>query len=151
MAQNTRELQCTPEDVFGVLGDGWLYPSWVVGASRMRDVDHNWPHEDSTLHHSVGVWPFLISDTTQVTEWSPPDRMSMRARGWPVGEAQVVIDVQRRSKGVCAVRIEEAPVKGPARGIPRPIVDPLIRWRNSETLRRLGFLAEGAARERERL
>src|SRR3712207_7075993 len=36
MAVNFRHLDCTPEDVFSVLADGWLYPSWVVGASRIR-------------------------------------------------------------------------------------------------------------------
>ena len=43
MSQNVRVLRCTPEDVFAALGDGWLYPSWVVGASRMREVDETWP------------------------------------------------------------------------------------------------------------
>jgi hypothetical protein len=97
MARNTRELQCTSEDVFGVLADGWVYPSWVVGASRMRDVDEGWPAQHGSLHHSFGVWPLLIDDTTVVTEWSPPRRMRMRARGWPIGEARVVIDVQDRA------------------------------------------------------
>ena len=31
MARNTRQFRCEPEDVFAVLGDGWLYPTWVVG------------------------------------------------------------------------------------------------------------------------
>ena len=26
-------------DVFAVIGNGWYFPTWVVGASRMRDVD----------------------------------------------------------------------------------------------------------------
>jgi hypothetical protein len=26
-----------------VLHDGWTYPVWVVGASRMRGVDPGWP------------------------------------------------------------------------------------------------------------
>ncbi len=26
-----------------MLSDGWLYASWVVGASRVRDVDPRWP------------------------------------------------------------------------------------------------------------
>ena len=39
MAVNFRHLDCAPEDVFRVLADGWLYPSWVVGASRIRSVE----------------------------------------------------------------------------------------------------------------
>ena len=38
VATNYRVLSCSPEDVFDVLADGWLFPTWVVGASRMRNV-----------------------------------------------------------------------------------------------------------------
>ena len=30
-----RWFNCSGEQVFAVLGDGWIYPAWVVGASRM--------------------------------------------------------------------------------------------------------------------
>ncbi len=145
MALNTRALKCAPMDVFRVLGDGWLYPSWVVGASRMRDVDDAWPRAGSRLHHSVGVWPFLIDDKTSVTDWSPPHHMEMRARAWPVGEAAVVIDVRSSGDGSCVVRIQEEARRGLARGIPRSLFDVLLRWRNTETLHRLAYLAEGMA------
>lgn len=145
MALNTRALKCAPMDVFRVLGDGWLYPSWVVGASRMRDVDETWPRAGSGLHHSVGVWPILIDDKTSVTEWSPPYRMELRARAWPLGEAAVVIDVRGSGHGSCLVRIQEEARRGPARGIPRSLFDALIHWRNTETLHRLAYLAEGMA------
>lgn len=35
--------------------------------------------------------------------------------------------------------------RGPARVIPRFLLDPVIRWRNGETLHRLAYLAEGMA------
>lgn len=54
-----------------MLADGWLYPSWVVGASRMREVDVKWPASRSRIHHSVGVWPALIDDHTKVLESIP--------------------------------------------------------------------------------
>lgn len=34
MAQNTRLVHATPEQVWNVLADGWLYPVWVVGSMR---------------------------------------------------------------------------------------------------------------------
>src|SRR5690606_21449242 len=74
MARNVRRMQCGPESVFEVIGEGWLYPAWVVGASRMREVDSSWPQPGSRLHHSVGVWPALIDDSTSCTEWDPPRR-----------------------------------------------------------------------------
>jgi hypothetical protein len=39
MSRNVRASACSPQAVFEVLADGWLYPGWVVGASRMRAVD----------------------------------------------------------------------------------------------------------------
>ncbi|MBD8023480.1 SRPBCC family protein [Microbacterium gallinarum] len=144
MSRNVRELRCTPEDVFRVLGDGWLYPSWVVGASRMRDVDDAWPAAGAELHHSFGTWPLLIDDKTVVEACDPPRRLVLRARGWPIGEARVTIDVKPRGDR-CVVRIQEEAVAGPGRFVPDAIMDVLLHWRNTETLHRLAYLAEGIA------
>lgn len=144
MAKNVRTMNCRPEDVFRVLENAWLYPAWVVGASRMRDVDDAWPNPGAELHHSVGAWPALLDDTTVVDEWDPPHRMVMRARGWPIGVAKVTLRV-RSYDGGCMVRIDEEPVSGPATLLPSLIVTPMLRWRNSETLHRLAYLAEGGA------
>ncbi len=43
MAKNVRILHCRPEDVFDVFADGWLFTTWVVGASRMRGQDDGGP------------------------------------------------------------------------------------------------------------
>ncbi|WEO78146.1 SRPBCC family protein [Cryobacterium sp. SO2] len=144
MAVNYRSLDCSPEKVFAVLADGWLYPGWVVGASRIREVDPAWPATGSAIHHSVGVWPALIDDSTLVLEWDPPRHALLRARGWPIGEAQVTIDVKPRGDG-CVVRLAEDATAGPGRFVPRPLRDVAIRARNAETLRRLAYLAEGGA------
>ena len=63
-----RVIKTTPQRVWDVLADGWLYPLWVVGASRMREVDDSWPAVGAQLHHSVGVWPALLDDNTEVTD-----------------------------------------------------------------------------------
>lgn len=146
-AQNVRELRCTVDEVFDVLADGWVYPSWVVGASRMRDVEAGWPGERARLHHSFGVWPVLIDDTTVCIEWDPPRRAVLRARGWPIGEAEVLIEARPRGSG-CVVRIQERPVRGPATLLPAKLSAALLLWRNAETLHRLAYLAEGGAGRR---
>jgi len=148
MAVNVREMSCTPEAVFAVLADGWVFPTWVVGATRMRDVDENWPKAGSHLHHSFGVWPALINDKTTVLEWDPPRRMTMQPEGWPVGEARVVIEVKPRGTG-CVVRITERADRGPGLLVPKPIMDVLLHARNNETLRRLAFIAEGREENHE--
>lgn len=141
MSRNVRRMSCTPDAVFQVLGNGWLYPAWVVGASRMRDVDASWPEPDSRLHHSVGVWPALLDDTTSCVAWEPPHRMVLTARGWPFGEARVTLDVKPHGDG-CLVRIQEYAISGPALAVPRPIADLMFRLRNAETLHRLAYIAE---------
>lgn len=142
MSSNVRLMACSPQDVFDVLADGWLFPSWVVGASRMRNVDDSWPAVDSRLYHSFGVWPVLLNDETVVREWDPPRRAVLSPKGWPVGEALVTIEVRPRSSG-CIVRIQEKAQKGPATLLPHALLDIGLHARNVETLRRLAFIAEG--------
>ena len=142
MSRISREFSCPPEAVFEVLKDGWLYPTWVVGASRMRSVDSTWPQVDSKLHHSFGTWPLLVNDTTSSMEFQPPERFRLRARGWPGGEAEVLIEVTPSAKG-CTVTIIEDVVAGPGKLLPRPVRTLVLDPRNKETLRRLAFIAEG--------
>jgi hypothetical protein len=142
VSTNVRVMDCSPEDVFAVLDDGWLFPTWVVGASRMRDVDAAWPAVGSKLQHSFGVWPALINDETTVLEYEAPRRMVVQPAGWPIGEARVTVEVKPRGSG-CVVRITEHAVKGPGSFIPEPILDVALFLRNVETLRRLAYIAEG--------
>jgi len=144
VATNRRSMSCAPEDVFAVLSNGWLYPTWVVGASRMRDVETTWPAVNAKIHHSFGVWPLLIDDTTSILEWDPPRHAKLKARGWPAGSAHVVLDVEPEPGG-CRVTITEDAVEGPGVLIPKPVRAAAILWRNKETLQRLAYLAEGNA------
>jgi len=141
MATNTREIKTVPDRVWDVLSDGWLYPTWVVGATRMRDVERHWPEVGAKLHHSAGVWPAVVNDNTEVLECEPGRYLRLQARGWPLGEAEVAITLTPSGPNTL-VKIEESAVSGPGAMIPGPIEGALIRWRNSETLKRLGFIAE---------
>ena len=144
MATNKREIKATPAQVWAVLSDGWLYPVWVVGATRMRDVDRSWPQAGSKLHHSAGVWPAVINDNTEVLECDPGRYLKLRARGWPLGEAEVAITLspQGLQGAHTLVEIKEEAVSGPGAMIPKPVEDLAIKYRNVETLRRLAFVAE---------
>ncbi|GAA5164680.1 SRPBCC family protein [Ornithinimicrobium tianjinense] len=145
MSVNTRLISAPPEAVFAVLSNGWLYPVWVVGASRMRAVDDKWPAVGARIHHSVGVWPALIDDSTSVLEWDPPRRAVLQARLWPVGEATVSLDVERSGEQACTVTMTETPSSGPLAWLPGPAAEVPIKVRNVEALRRLAYLAEGRA------
>jgi len=139
-----RWFACSTDQVWDVLSDGWLYPLWVVGASRIRDVDDGWPAEGRKLHHSFGVWPLVIDDTTEVIEIQPDQRIVLEARGWPVGTARVEITVQPDGNG-SLVSIAEDVSSGPGQLVPQPIRVAAMDIRNKETLRRLAYLAEGRA------
>ncbi len=145
MSTTSRPTSATPEQVWSVLADGWLYPLFVVGASRMRDVDDTWPAVGSRLHHSVGTWPLLIDDTTEVLELEEDRRIVLKARGWPAGEARVEISL-RPTADATVVTIVENATAGPGALIPKPVQDVQLHLRNTETLRRLAFVAEGRTR-----
>ena len=141
VSTNTRVMHATPDPVWDVLSDGWLYPRWVVGASRMREVDDGWPARGTRLHHSVGSWPLLIDDVTECMEEVPGSRLVLHAHAWPAGRATVVLRLS--PVGVdTEVTIEEQATAGPAAVVPRLVQDPMLAWRNVESLRRLAFLVE---------
>ena len=144
MTRTTRTIEATPDQVWAVLADGWLYPLWVVGATRMRAVDDAWPAPGSKLHHSVGVWPLVLNDDTEVVDSVPGHRLDLRAKGWPMGEASVTITLEPEAVHTRVVIVEDA-VEGPGVLVPGPVRGPMIAWRNVESLRRLAFLAEGRA------
>ena len=122
MASNERRISTTPERVWDVLADGWLYPLWVVGATRMREVD----------------------DTTSVLESAPHSLLRLQARAWPAGEAEVTIRLSA-SGAETLVEIEEDVSSGPSLVVPKIVRDIGLHWRNDETLQRLAFLAERRA------
>lgn len=140
----TREVAASPAAVWAVLSDGWLYPSWVVGASRMRAVDPHWPQVGAQLHHSVGTWPLLVDDRTEVVDVVPERLLRLKARAWPTGTADVIIEVEQSARG-SRVRILEDVVAGPGSLVPKALRQLAIGPRNQEALQRLAFVAEGMA------
>ena len=145
MVTVTRDLRCAPAAVLDVLADGWTYATWVVGTSRIRGVDPTWPSAGSRIAHSFGLWPAVLDDVTIARSWDPERGIDLQARGWPAGEARVQISVRPRAGGGCTVAISEDAVRGPGTLVPRPLRTAVIVPRNTETLRRLAFLAEGRA------
>src|SRR5919112_348209 len=73
----------------------------------------------------------------------------------PLREADVLIELEPTgdgsgpgTSGETVVRIHEDAASGPGRLVPGVVRSPLMKWRNSESLRRLAFLAEGRAEGR---
>jgi len=137
-----RQCAAPATAVWEVLADPWLYASWVVGASRIRAVDGRWPWEGALIHHSVGIWPMLLNDSTSVVSSTPPGELVLRARGRPLGEATVVMRLAETSGG-CTITMQEDAVAGAGKLLPGPVQDVVIGTRNREALRRLALIAEG--------
>ncbi len=143
----SRPVAAPAEAVWAVLADGWQYATWVVGASRVRAVDQDWPRAGTRLHHSVGPWPAVISDATESEQAEGPRHLVLSARAWPVGQARVEIEVVADGPDGCTVSIAEDATSGPARLVPMPVRQAMVLPRNREALRRLALIAEGRHRE----
>jgi uncharacterized protein YndB with AHSA1/START domain len=141
MARTTIRVSAEPERVFTILADPSSYDRWVVGCKDIRAVDGVWPEPGSTFHHSVGLGPVTVHDTTTVVESDAPSRLVLRARARPTGVARVELDLAPHAGGT-EVAITELPVSGPAALLHNPVQDWLIDRRNREGLRRLKRLAE---------
>jgi hypothetical protein len=134
----------TRQQVWQVLSDGWVYAAWVVGASRIRDVDPGWPEVGTRIHHSVGCWPLLINDETEAIATQPNSLLKLLARSRPLGEAIVEIELVKTGHGdnTC-ILIREDVISGPGKVIPSLVRQLSLVPRNRESLRRLVYLAEG--------
>ncbi len=138
----TRIIVKAPADaVYDVLIDPQCYPRWVVGASQIRDVDAGWPSEGSSFHHSVGVWPVRIHDSTTLVHADRPRSVELRARAWPLGEADVRIELEQRGD-LTRVTMREVAADGPGAAIWSAPTAAMTTVRNRLSLRRLKDLVE---------
>ncbi|GAA3047751.1 SRPBCC family protein [Actinokineospora globicatena] len=140
MAPVRTEVPVPPARVWDVLADGWTYASWVVGASHIRSVDPGWPAVGTRIHHSVGVWPAVIQDATEVVAADPGRSIDLEARVWPAGTAHVRLELLDHGDRT-TITMTEQPRRGPLALVPRFLVDALLIPRNRETLSRLSDLA----------
>lgn len=123
-----------------MIADGWTYSQWVVGNSRMRAVDPNWPATGSAIRHSIGVWPLVINDETVVEKCIPMEELVLHAKG-QLGGARVILRLSDIPGG-CRVVMEEYPVSGVGALLPSRLAD-IAAWpRNRESLWRLAALAQ---------
>ncbi|WP_330228533.1 SRPBCC family protein [Nocardia sp. NBC_00508] len=136
----------TPEQVFDVLADGWLFSAWVVGATHIRDVDDDWPAIGAQLHYSAGVWPFTVDDITQVVSVDPPHMIELEAKLRPLGSAWIRLELVETPLSETEIRMYEHSKNGVGALIPTMVQELLLVPRNKESLSRLADIAVGKAR-----
>ncbi|MBV9516149.1 MAG: SRPBCC family protein [Mycobacteriaceae bacterium] len=137
----TRDIDAPRRRVWEVLADGWTYSQWVVGNSRMRAVDANWPAPGTIIKHSIGAWPLVIDDETVSLECNPERELVLLAKVGPVGAARVTLRLTDIENG-CRVEMSEVPEQGPMSIIPDRIAEPVADVRNRECLWRLENLSK---------
>jgi uncharacterized protein YndB with AHSA1/START domain len=137
-------VAASPERVFEVLSDGWMYAAWVVGASHVRAVEPEWPEVGSKIHHSVGLWPAVVKDASTVIRCDRNERLVLDVAIWFVGRGTVDLELRRLPGPTERTEIimREEMHEGLLSKLPAAVVDPPITARNKETLKRLGAMAE---------
>ena len=121
-------------------------PEWLAGAANIRDVDHAWPEPGSRFHHTVGVGPVKIPDSTKVVRVEVDRLLCLAVRARPfisaIATFSLVSDGQR-----CVVTLEEEPALRLIGNVVRPVLDPLTHVRNHYSLKRLATFVSARSKE----
>jgi uncharacterized protein YndB with AHSA1/START domain len=141
VAENDVVIEAPREAVFAVLADGPRYHEWVMGAADIRAADAAWPAPGSRIHHSTGVGPLAIDDSTEVVECDPPGRLELLAHLGPLGSFRVELTLDALAGGRTCVKMVEVPVEGLSK-LAGPVGDAVGRLRNMLSLSRLKEIAE---------
>lgn len=138
----TRDTTAALDAVWDALADGWTYSQWVVGNSRMRAVDRNWPEPGSQIHHSIGLWPLVINDTTTVEACTPREELVLLAKTRPFGAARITLRLSALPAGGCRIEMAEVPASVPLKWLPDSVGLAAAWPRNRECTWRLAALVE---------
>src|SRR6201982_3959622 len=111
----TREVAATRQRVWDVLADGWTYSGWVVGNSRIRAVDSNWPAPGTPILHSICTWPAVIHDETVVERSVSSEELVLLAKVRPVEKTRIPLQLTGLPDGGFHVAISEVAVSRPLR------------------------------------
>jgi uncharacterized protein YndB with AHSA1/START domain len=135
MTAVTVTIDAPRSEVWEALVDVRTYPTWLVGARRIRHVDHGWPVPGTAFHHVVGLGPVLtIKDRTSSVAVDPERRLELEVRARPLVRATVVFELRDVPDGT-EVTLEEHPIG--AHRLLAPLVAPLTQARNRASLAQL--------------
>lgn len=140
MARNQVWIDARPEDAFAIVADAGSYAHWVVGATRSEELDGDWPSPGAEFRHRQARGPIAVHDTTAVLASEPPNRLLLEVRARPWVVAEVELRFTPEGEGTC-ITMTERPTGGVAGAVPGLLVDPMLRLRNTEAVRRLGAMA----------
>ena len=138
----TRDIAASRQRVWDVLANGWTYSGWVVGNSRIRAVDSDWPAPGTRILHSIGTWPAVINDETVVHSWVPYEELVLLAKVTPAAKARITLRLTDLPDGGCRVAMSEVAASRPLRWVPDSVQLLGVAPRNRECIWRLAMIAE---------
>lgn len=124
-----------------MLSDPETYPEWLIGAREIRSTDDAFPAPGSRFRHRVGVGPVEVRDETVSLQARADERLVLRAKARPFGQAVVRFDLHGRDDGTRVV-MDESVLDPPLVRRLAWMVDPITALRNQASLRRLKHLIE---------
>lgn len=142
-ASATLEFDAPPAAVYAVLADADRYAEWVASAKEVWRHDVEWPEPGATFHHTQGVGPLKLRDTTTVISTVPDREIVLEVRARPVVVAITRVELEPLEQGRrTRVTLSERPMAGIVRAIHNPLLHHGLRARNLESLRRLRDIVE---------
>jgi hypothetical protein len=139
------EVEAPVGAVAAVLADPRSYERAVDGIRAIRWFDAHWPATGSRFHHTVGFGPVAVRDQAEVLAGELPDRLELALGLGPAGALRVELRLRPAQPGT-RLEIVEEPRSGLIERCWSRSIEPLIRRRNGEIVRRLGALAAERAR-----
>ncbi|MFJ4923128.1 SRPBCC family protein [Streptomyces sp. NPDC088725] len=141
MAVRHQLIKRPPAVVWAVLEDGNRYADWVVGTSRTRPRDGQWPRLGSKIEYAVTLGPWTVGGYTVVRRCEPPRSLELEAYSGPLGTARIAIDVRPWGDNTLVI-VDEHPLRGPGGLLHNAAVDALLQVRHRSMLARLARVAE---------
>ncbi len=153
MSRVTCHLDVPRSRAFELLEDPRALRRLVAGARTIRRFDPAWPDAGTCIHHTVGIPPVVVRDTTEVVEVEPDRRLLLDARVQFLGRFAIELTLEDAPGGGSDLTVREEAVGGllGARAL-RRLTDAAIHLRNRELCRRFARLlatreANGAVRD----
>lgn len=143
MREVRRTVHAEADQVWAVLADPDTYPSWLLGAQRIRAVDPAFPEPGSGFDHTVGASDKVsVDDSSTSLEADPGRTLVLEVRARPLFRGVVRFRLVPVRDGTEVALGEEA--LGPLR-LASPLLDPVLAARNRRSLARLQELVEARA------
>jgi uncharacterized protein YndB with AHSA1/START domain len=148
MATSTLVLEATPRDIWSVLANASAYPRWVVGMREAHETEGLWPRPGSHFRGTVDWHGFTVGTTATLLTVVAPRHLAFSTRRRPFGMAHVDIRLNALDEGT-KVELTETVVSPSAFKAIELALEPGIRKRNLEALRRLAHVTEASVKVRK--